>query len=388
MGAHALLSASSGYRWTVCTKAPHFEAQFPDTSSWAAQEGTIAHAIGEYCLLTGSDADEVTAVEVPLISELVKHHVDEGNDWEIELLSMQKYVQEYVDYVNTIPGERYYEQRVDFSHLVPEGFGTSDVITLNGDVADIIDLKFGKGKKVFADGVQMRLYALGALNDLGFIFDQVKTIRMHIKQPRLDWVDVHEVTIEELNKYGQWIKGRAELAYSNQGDFVAGDHCDFCRARKVCKARADANLKMATEEFGEECPSSDRLTTDQIASILPRLDNFLKWAKELDEYALETALAGTHYTGYKVVEGRSTRKWADENAVVAAMRAEGLADDQIYNMKLVGMTEAEKLLGKKSDVFALAVRSPGKPTLVPESDKRMELSQATVHDDFGTPVEA
>lgn len=388
MAEHALLSASSGYRWTVCTKAPHFEAQFADSSSWAAQEGTIAHAIGEYCLVNGVNAEDVTAENVPLIKDLIKHHVEEGKDWKSELQSVYSYVQEYVDYVLAIPGERYFEQRVNFSHLVPEGFGTSDVITLNGNVADIIDLKFGKGKKVFADGVQMRLYALGALNDLGFIFDQVSLIRMHIHQPRLDWVDVHEITIEELTAYGQWIKGRAELAYSNKGEFVSGSHCDFCRARRVCKERADANLKMAEEEFGEPCPPAERLTADQIASLLPRLDNLSKWASELKEHALVSALAGEHYDGYKVVEGRSTRKWVDESQVVAFMKAEGLEEEQIYNVKLIGITEVEKLLGKKSGVFALASRSPGAPTLVPASDKRMELGLASVHADFATPIEA
>lgn len=381
--AHALLSASSGYRWTVCTKAPHFEEQFPDSSSWAAQEGTIAHAICEYCLLNDIRADEATAKEVLEINQLISHHEANKGDWQDELASMQRYCQEYIDYVLSIPGERYIEQRVNFSHIVPEGFGTSDAIILNGDAVDVIDLKFGKGKKVYADGPQMRMYALGALNDLGFIFDNVKTVRMHIHQPRLDWVDVHEMPIEDLEAYAVWLKERAELAYSNTGEFVPGDHCDFCRARKVCKARADANLRIAQEEFGEPCPSAERLTLSDIAGLLPRIDAISKWCKDVGEFAMEQALKGIDVPGYKLVEGRTVRKWSDETAVVTAMRGKGLSDEQIYKMSLIGMTEAEKLLGKKSEVFELAIRSAGKPALVPMADKRQAMAfNSSAADDF------
>lgn len=385
--AHALLSASSAYRWTVCTKAPHFEEQFPDSSSWAAQEGTIAHAIAEYALLAEVRADEVIAEKVPEIDQLISYHLKNGGDWMAELESMYRYVQEYVDYVLAIPGVRYIEQRVDFSHLVPEGFGTSDAIILNGDVVDVVDLKFGKGKKVYANGPQAKLYALGAINDLGFIFDNVKTVRIHIHQPRLDWVDVYECTIEELNEYGQWLKGQAEKAYKNEGEYVAGDHCDFCRARKVCRARADANLRVAQEEFGEPCPSAERLTLEDIAGLLPRLKQISKWCSDVEEYAMEQALKGVDVPGYKLVEGRTTRKWSDETAVVNAMRSAGLSDDQIFNMKLVGLTEAEKLLGRKSEVFNLAVKSMGKPALVPVTDKRPAMAYNTTAAEDFAPVE-
>lgn len=385
--AHALLSASSGYRWTVCTKAPHFEEQFPDSSSWAAHEGTIAHAIAEFALLNGLRADEVIAEQVPLIDDLINHHLANKGDWPAELESMYRYCQEYIDYVMSIPGERFIEQRVDFSHIVPEGFGTSDTVILNGEAVDIVDLKFGKGKKVYADGPQMKMYALGALNDLGFIFGNVKTIRMHIHQPRLDWVDVHEMSIEELEAYAAWLKERADLAYRNEGEYVAGDHCDFCRARKVCKARADANLRVAQEEFGEPCPTAERLTLEDIAGLLPRLKQIAKWCSDVEEYAMEQALKGVDVPGYKLVEGRTIRKWSDEEAVVNAMRAKGLSDEQIYQLKLIGMTEAEKLLGKKSEVFELAIRSPGKPALVPMADKRPPMAfNSTAADDFA-PVE-
>lgn len=382
MAAHALLSASSAYRWTVCTKAPHLEAAFPDSSSWAATEGTIAHAIGEFCLLNQKHPDEATEHEVPEIAILREHHGEDTKAFEEDLADMRRHVAEYVDYVMAIPGARFIEQRVDFSHLVPGGFGTSDAITLNGRTVTIVDLKYGKGKKVFADGPQTKLYALGALHDYGFIFDGVETIELHIFQPRLDHIDVHEMTVTELTQFGEWIKGRAELAFSNKGDFVAGTHCDFCRARFTCKARAETNLRIATEEFGEPCPSGDTLTIEEIAGLLPRLDQIAKWCGEVQEYALSKALEGVRLPGYKLVEGRSTRKWIDELAVAEAMRAEGLSNEQIYNMKLVGLTEAEKLLGKKSEVFALAVKAPGKPTLVPVSDKRPELAQATVEEDF------
>lgn len=385
--AHALLSASSAYRWTVCTKAARFEDEFKDSSGWAAQEGTIAHAIGEFCLLNDVDTDDETviAANIPEIGQLIAHHLetDEPDGWIADLESMKRYTQEYVDYVRALPGEKYIEQRVDFSHIVPEGFGTSDAIVLQGDVADVVDLKFGKGKKVYANGPQAKLYAIGAINDLGFIFDNVKTVRIHIHQPRLDWVDVHEMTIEELNEYAEWIKGRAEEAFSGNGVFVSGDHCDFCRARKVCKARAEANMAVAMEEFSEPCPSGERLTIEEIAGLLPLVDQIAKWCGDIKDYALEQALSGNTAPGYKLVAGRSTRRWSDEVVVAEAMRGAGLTNDQIYNMKIIGMTEAEKLVGKKSEIFNLAVKAAGAPTLVPVSDKRPALSSNTAQDDFG-----
>lgn len=380
--AHAVLSASSAYRWTVCTKSARLEEQYKDSSSAAAREGTLAHALAEYSLIQGVSTEDVDFAALPgFLEEAADINLNED-----DLQSMRRHVQEYVDYVMALPGVRYFEQRVDFSHLVPDGFGTSDAIVLQGNVADVVDLKYGKGKKVFADGPQTKLYALGALHDYDFIFDQVEFVRLHIHQPRLDHVDVYEMPIAELRAFGDWIKARAELAYNGTGEFVAGDHCDFCRARKDCRARAQANLDMATKEFGMECPPADRLSIEEIAAILPRLDQFIKWAKELDEHALELALEGTRIPGYKVVEGRSTRKWTDELNVAAAMRKEGLSNEQIYKMSLIGITEAEKLLGKKSEVFGLAVKAEGKPTLVPLSDKRPELAAASVESDFAEPV--
>jgi hypothetical protein len=390
MAAHALLSASGAYRWTVCTKAPRFEATFPDSSSIYALEGTIAHAMGEYCLRHEVAASEIVIEDedVPEMHDLVKvfpKHTREEMD--AEIATMARHVQTYVDYVMSLPGSRFIEQRVDFSHIVPEGFGTSDAIVLNDDVADIVDLKYGKGLKVYADGPQAKLYAVGAVKDYDFIFENVKRIRLHIVQPRLDHIDVHEMTIEELREFETWIKGRAEIAYKGEGEYVAGEHCGFCRAKAVCKARADQNMKVAMEDFGEPCPSGAKLTMDQIGELLPKLAQIGKWASDVQAYALEQALAGEQVPGHKVVEGRSLRKWVDENQVAEAMRSEGLTNEQIYNMKIIGMTEAQKLLGAKSAVFELAVKAPGSPTLVPVSDKRPEMAKAAVQRDFAEPVE-
>lgn len=384
--AHALLSASSAYRWTVCTPAALLEDTFPDSSSWAATEGTIAHAMAEYCLLNDAHPDEVTQTQVPEIRTLIEHFEGEEDGWASSLADMRRHVQSYVEYILSLPGERFIEQRVDFSHLVPDGFGTSDAIILHEDTVHIADLKYGKGKKVFANGPQTKLYALGGLNDYGFIFDGVKKVVLHIFQPRLDHIDTHEMTIEELVSFGEWIKGRADLAAKGEGEFVAGDHCDFCRARRNCRARAEHNKALADHPEEGWCPDPALLSSEEIATLLPNLDQLAKWAKEVKEFALETALEGTRYPGYKLVEGRSNRYFPDEAAVVAAMRAEGLADEQIFNMKLIGITEAEKLLGKKSKVFDLAIKSPGAPTLVPLSDKRQELSESSADADFGETV--
>jgi hypothetical protein len=384
MAEHALLSASSAYRWLECTRAPRFEAQFADSSSVYALEGTIAHAIGEWSLKTGRPAAEVTAADVPELNELVKVFPDHTpEELQTEISSMADHVQGYVDYVMSLPGTRYIENRVDFSEFVPEGFGTSDAIVLQDQTIDVVDLKYGKGKKVDADSPQGKLYAIGALAKYAFIFEHVEQVRIHIYQPRLDHIDVFEISRAELLAWAvDYVKPRAQLAFAGQGDFNPGNHCDFCRGRAVCKARAEANLAIAMEEFGEPCPSGERLTLEDLGSLLPRLGQIAKWAEEVQEHALAEALAGHEIPGYKVVEGRSTRKWEDEAAVADAMREKGLTDEQIYNIKIIGITDAEKLLGKKSEVLEMATRLPGKPTLAVLSDKRPPMSVSSAARDF------
>lgn len=385
MAAHALLSASSAYRWTKCTRAPRYEQQFADKESLYALEGTIAHAVGEWCLKTGRPAAEVTLQhDIPELEGLKKVFPDHSEeDLQHELNSMSAYVQKYVDYVMSLPGERFIEIRVDFSRYVPEGFGTSDAIVLQDEAIDVVDLKYGKGKKVFADSEQGKLYAIGALIAYEFIFENVKTVRIHIHQPRLDHIDVFEISRDELLQWAETeLTEKAKLAYAGEGEFQPGNHCDFCRGRAPCEARANANLALAMEEFGSPCPSGNLLTPTQISEILPRLDQIAKWADELQAYALEQALAGEEIPGHKVVEGRSSRVWQDEKVVADAMREAELTNEQIYKMKLIGLTEAEKLLGKKHPVMDMTIRSPGKPTLVPNSDKRVPLSVSSAARDF------
>ena len=381
--AHALLSASGAYRWTVCTRAPRFEERFKETPSAYAAEGTAAHSLGEYCLSGSMATEDVSDFTIAGFWAEAYAAFDEVPELTDEIKrELRRHVQFYVDYVNALPGTKMVEQRVNFSHLVPEGFGTSDAIALDNVTVHIGDLKYGKGIKVFANGPQLKLYALGALHDYGFIFDGVEKVVLHIVQPRLDHVDQCEISVEELIEFGLWIKERAEIAYRGDGEFVAGDHCGFCKGKKVCKARAEFNLRIAQEEFGEPCPSGDQLTLEDIGRLLPLLDDIAKWCTDIQEHALSEALAGRIAPGHKVVEGRSTRKWTDELAVANAMRAEGLTNEQIYTMKLVGLTEAEKLLGKKSEVFNLATKFPGKPTLVPLSDKRQPLTRTSAVSDF------
>jgi hypothetical protein len=388
MAAHALLGASSAYRWLECPPSARFEATFKDPGSLFALEGTIAHAVAEYCLT--HELEDAAVLEqknafdlIPELEGMLKVFPDATpKQMTEELIGMRRYVERYLDYVYALPGERFTEQRVDFSHLVPEGFGTADAIIMNGDTVEVVDLKYGKGIKVFADGPQTKLYALGALNEYGFIFDSVTKVNLHIMQPRLDHVDVHEMTIEALVQWGNDIKEIAKLAFKGEGEYKAGAHCDFCKAGAVCRKRAEFNMQKAKDEFGEPCPTTDRLTLEEIAALLEQLPQIIKWANTVQNYALEKALAGEEVPGYKVVEGRSTRKWSDEVQVAESMRAAGLTNDQIYNMKLIGMTEAEKLLGKKSEVFQLAERSPGSPTLVPLRDKRPAMGIASARRDF------
>lgn len=355
MTAHAKLSASGCYRWSVCTKAPSLEAEFPEETSSYAEEGTLAHALGEHCL----------------INEIATADAEGAYPQE-----MRDYIQGYVDYVQSLGALRYIEQRVDFSPWVPEGFGTADAIVIVGDTLKICDLKYGAGKKVDADNVQGRLYALGTINDYSFLCEDIKTVELHIYQPRLDNISMHSISMEELRAWGEYIKPIAQTAWDGSGEFKPGAHCDFCKARHSCRARKDLNLSVAKLEFGEPLIPPSYLTSDEITQLLPMLDELKTWASDVQAYALATAMKGKPPRGYKVVAGKSNRKWGDEAAVVELLRSDGIEEDELYTKKLLGITGVEKLVGKKHPVFQLAIKPQGAPTLVPVVDERPEYSGA------------
>lgn len=363
MGEHALLSASSSHRWLKCLPSARLEDQFKNVTSIFAEEGTAAHELSEYklrCFLGIESKEHVS-----------KFHGDE----------MKRYTDIYVDFAKEVITEArlkckdtiiLIEQRLDYSHYVPEGFGTGDLIIVADDTLDIIDLKYGKGIIVSAeDNTQMKLYSLGALNIFDSLYD-IKKVRMTICQPRLENISTYEISVEELIHWAKIeLKPKAELAIKGEGEFLVGEHCRFCRARYSCRARAEANLAMLKYDFKLPVLLSD----EEIEEVLEISDRLSNWAKDIYAYASELSInSDKKWTGFKLVEGRANRKYTDEKMVIEACDMNGIID--IYSKSLLGVTAMEKLLGKKrfKDILGPFIEKPkGKPTLVPISDKRQEV---------------
>lgn len=378
--AHAKLSASGSKRWLACTPSPRIESQFEDSTSSFAEEGTLAHEISENQLKykLGFINTKTWIERYDYLvgrGELAKHYSPEMDD----------YVKYYVDTVI----ERYHEalaktpdakisieERLDFSRWVPEGFGTGDVLIVADDMVEVIDLKYGKGVQVDAlNNTQMRLYGLGALEQYSHLYD-INQISMTIIQPRLDHISTEALEAEALIGWAdEYVRPRALLAYDGEGDQVAGDHCRFCKAKAICSARADANLEMAKYEFKR----GELLTIEEIAEILKKSDELKKWAEDISTYALDQAVShGVKFPDWKLVEGKSNRKYTDEMQVRQALLLEDYAEDDIHKPReLKGITDMTKLLGKKAFETLLSdfiIKPPGRPTLAPEDDKRPELN--------------
>lgn len=361
--AHAYLSCSSSDRWLNCTVAPSLEAKYSDEGSVYAQEGTTAHELAERCLRTGKDADAISGTYPQ---------------------EMRDYVQVYLDYVREVASGTDHllvEERLDVSSWVPECFGTSDAVVMHeGEVCHVIDLKYGKGIRVdAADNSQLKLYALGAYSAFEASYGEFQRFELHVVQPRLDHIDTWSISAVDLLAWGASIRPIAQLAFRGAGEASAGDHCHFCKARHTCRARYEANMKLAKGEFGDT-PKAAELTDNELAAIYPRLDAFIRWANEIQSFCLARVESGCRLPGLKLVEGRSVRKINDERGAIAALRGEGLDDFEFLNIKPKGITDLEKLLGKKKFSELLGgfiVRPSGKPVLVTEDDPRPEMSGIT-----------
>lgn len=380
--AHALLSASSANRWINCTPAPYLEAQHPDTTSDAAAEGTAAHELAEYKLRQHLDLPATRPT----------------SEWDSE--EMDDYTDGYADHVmaelararETDPAAFLaIEERLDFSHIVPGGFGTGDALIIGGDTLTIVDLKYGKGVEVGAKGnPQMRLYALGALAAYGMIYD-IDQVRTVIYQPRLSNISVEEISVEELVAWAEdVVRPAAEKATAGEGELRAGEWCRFCRHAAQCPALA-AEMFAPVPTSGELTPAApdpDTLTDDQIATIVTHAGELKKWLTKVESFALEKAMEGRAYPGLKLVEGRSVRKYTDEGTV-AHIVEEDTEHSPYKPREVLGITAMTKLLGKKRFEKLLGdfVHKPeGKPALVPESDKRPALELATAETMF-EPIE-
>ena len=363
---HAVLSASSSERWLNCPPSARLCENYEDKGSDCAAEGTDAHTLCEFRLKQALGIPVDDPIEnLSWYNEEMEECAQGYAAYVVELLETAK--QTCFDPVVMI------EQRVDFSRWVKEGFGTADCIVIADGVMNICDLKFGKGIEVSAVGnPQMRLYALGSLEIFDDIYD-IEEIRMTIYQPRKGNISVDSMAKADLLRWADTeLYEKAELAYAGHGDFHCGEWCRFCKAKAECRERAEANLALARYDF--EVPAL--LEDSEIADILGKVDALIAWASDVKEFALQQAISGKEWIGWKLVEGRSNRKYTSE-AVVAAT-VEGAGYDP-YERKVMGVTAMQKMLGKSrfEELLAPYIEKPqGKPTLVPESDKRPAMNTA------------
>lgn len=374
---HALLSASSAERWINCTPAARLTEKLRDTGSVYAAEGTLAHKIGElklyeYLFPSGCyEADWALIKSNELFYEGMIDEVSAYTDYVIE--QFNEAVQATGDPIIFL------EERLDFSNYVPEGFGTGDCIIIADGALEIIDLKFGKGVEVSAeDNPQLMLYALGAYEKYGFIYD-IQNIKMTIAQVRLGNISSSTITTKSLLNWAETVvRPAAKLAFAGEGEQVPGSWCKFCGIKAECKARTEKNLAFI-EKYQDAT-----ITLELMAAILDQSGEIASWIKDVTESALTKALEGLAIPGYKVVEGRSNRQVSDDDALAVILEKETGKPEEIWKPKaLQTITALEKLFGKKRFAElaqAYIVKPPGKPTLVPNSDKRTELN--SVEEDF------
>lgn len=365
--AHALLSASSAHRWLKCTPSAVLESQFPDTTSEAAKEGTLAHELAELKIQL-------------LIKDITKRtynaRVKKLKEQELWNDEMESCTQKYADIINDImlsyniaPSVQI-EQKLNLTKIIPEGFGTADCVIMCGDDLHVIDYKHGKGVPVSAENnPQMMLYALGAVYKYALIYS-FKRIVLHIVQPRIDNFSTWELSAYDLYKFSKEVERIAAIAYAGEGEFNPGEEqCKFCRASQTCRARAEKNVELA---FATE-KKPDLLTDAEIGEYLEKGATVADWLKGLQEYALGQCLAGKDIPGWKAVEGRSVRDWSDMDAAFAKLKESGIPEDMLWERKAKTLAQVEKIVGKKDfeDVCGeFVIKPPGKPTLVPASDKR------------------
>lgn len=377
MGNHAILSASSSHRWLNCLPSARLEQEFEDQSGEAAKEGTAAHDLCEHKLKKALHMRSRRPV-----SEYNSDEMEECTDAYVD------FVMEQVELAKTKCNDPIVliEQRLDFSCYVPDGFGTGDCLIISDDRLHIVDFKYGLGVLVDAvDNPQMKLYALGALGIYDHLYD-IKEVSMTIFQPRRENVSTWTIPVEELKGWAEEeLKPRADKAFNGEGEYIPGPWCTFCKAANRCRARAEEKLKLAEKEF----KMPPLLTDAEIEEILLILPDLTKWANEITAYATDAAVNhGKEWNGFKVVEGRSVRKYKDEGAIAEKAVAGGYKD--IYRRSLIPMTEMQKLMGKtkfEEILGDLIYKPPGKPTLVPNSDKRPAINVADAKKEFNEIME-
>lgn len=383
--AHALLSASGASRWMACTPSARLEEKYggEDTQSAYAAEGTLAHEIAELYLrydlgLIGTDNFNKgldSLMDNDLFAPEMLDEVEKYTSYCIEQYRAAK--------ANGTGAIALIEERVDLTAWIPEAFGTNDFIVISDGTMEIVDLKYGRGVVVSATAnKQLMLYALGALAKYELSYD-ITNIRLTIIQPRIDNINSWEIDPDSLMDWAETeVKKKAELAFKGEGELAAGDWCKFCKVKNRCRELAAQNMRLAQHEFKEPALLSD----DEISNILKQAPKLVEWANDVTAYAQEQAVnKGKKWPGFKLVEGRSVRKWTDEDKVEQILIDNNFEEDEIFDMKLKGITAMEKMLGKTQFEALLkdvVVKPQGKPTLVPIGDKRPALGIEDAIKDF------
>lgn len=364
--AHAILSASSSDRWLHCPPSARLCETYEDNGSDYAAEGTCAHELCEYKLRKALGLEAADPTEnLSWYDEEMEDCANGYAAYVMELVEAAK--QTCADPVVLI------EQRVDFSRWVEQGFGTSDALLISDGTLHVVDYKHGLGVLVSAEeNPQMMCYALGALELFDDIYD-ITDVSMTIYQPRRQNVSTYQMSKDDLYRWAdEVLKPTAELAFAGDGNFLCGEWCGFCKAKHECRARAEANLLLAQYDF--KLPPL--LEDSEIEVILSRADHLVTWVNDIKEYALQQAISGKEWSGFKLVEGRSNRRYTNEAAVTQAVEVAGFDP---FERKLLGITAMQKLLGKRrfDELLSAYIEKPqSKPTLVPDSDKRPVMNNA------------
>ena len=372
--AHARLNASSSHRWMMCPPSVKLSEQFEDKPSPYAEEGTFLH---ELCEL------KLHRYLGDMTSDLIEQQYAEHRDNDFYSDEAESVTDEYVAFcIETIEAVRsscpdpliMVEHRLDYSEYVPEGYGTGDLVIVADGVIEVIDFKGGRGVRVEANqNSQLMLYGLGALLEFDPLYD-IHTVRMTIVQPRLSNTSTYEITAQELIRWAETeVRPKAMLAYEGAGEFCAGEWCRFCKARYTCRKRSEYHMRLAEHDFRQP----DLLSDEEIADILPVADSLNSWVQDLLAYATQAAVNGKSWPGYKLVAGRTVRKYTSEAEVIKAATEAGYTD--IYKTTLLGVGDLEKRMGRKrfGEVLGKFIIKPaGAPTLVPETDARKPYSDA------------
>lgn len=396
---HALLSPSSAHRWLLCLPSARMEEQYPDTTSQAATEGTIAHEVAEaYASARLNDEDEPGEESM---SAYIDRFAKEHDLTDYDAGEMIRHAKQYADLAERIREDlqahcetgayALTEVRVDLNDYIPEGFGSVDLLCYSSETLAIVDYKYGKGVRVKAEGnPQMMIYAIGALSYVkGVLGKSPKYIAMTIYQPRLESEDTWVISTQQLKEWGkETLKPIAKRAFAGEGDPFPGEHCRFCRAKVDCPARRKQVYDL--RDFALSHPEHKRLTDEELASVLDQAELVRDYLKAAEDEAYARIGDGATLPRWKVVPGRSVRKVTDEVAMCDRLKLNGFKEADFLETKLLGIGKLEKLVGKKAftaDYSDLVEKPEGKPTLVPDSDPR-EAKGTYDEEDFTLSVKA